>query len=78
MFVLRTLDPALSPPACVPPNLYIDVPETNTFCRWIEELANRGVVAGCGGGSFCPATATTREEMALFVASGFGLTLYGP
>ena len=54
VFVLRTLDPALNPPACVPPNLFADVPETSPFCRWIEELANRGVVTGCGGGNYCP------------------------
>ena len=46
----------LSPrrPAC-PPNMFNDVPETSPFCRWIEELANRGVVTGCGA-----ATCTAR------------------
>ncbi len=29
--------------------LFADVPETSGFCRWIEELARRGVVTGCGG-----------------------------
>ena len=45
VFVLRTLDPAINPPACAPPNLFADVPETSPFCRWIEELARRGVVS---------------------------------
>ena len=40
VFVLRTLDPTLNPPACAPPNLYGDVPESSPFCRWIEELTN--------------------------------------
>ena len=35
-FVLRTLDPSLVPPPCVPPNLYNDVPETSPHCPWIE------------------------------------------
>ena len=78
IFVLRTLDPALNPPACVPPNLFADVPETSSFCRWIEELANRGVVTGCGGGNYCPGAAVTREQMGVFIASSFGLSLYGP
>jgi S-layer family protein len=78
IFVLRTLDPALNPPACVPPNLYADVPDSSPFCRWIEELTNRGVVAGCGGGNYCPNGSVTREQMGVFLAVGFGLTLYGP
>ena len=54
------------PPACTTP-LFNDVPASNPFCRWIEELARRGVVSGCGGGNYCPASAVTREEMAVFV-----------
>jgi hypothetical protein len=77
VFVLRTLDPALNPPACTTP-LFVDVPATSPFCRWIEELARRGVVTGCGGGNYCPASPVTREQMAVFLAGTFGLTLYGP
>jgi hypothetical protein len=78
VFVLRTLDPTLNPSACTPPNLYLDVPETSPFCRWIEELTNRGVVSGCGGGNYCPAAPVTREQMGVFLSATFGLTLYGP
>jgi S-layer homology domain len=80
VFVLRTLDPILNPPACVPPNLFLDVPETNPFCRWVEELANRGVVTGCGGTppNYCPTNPVTREQMGVFISATFGLTLYGP
>ena len=77
VFVLRTQDPTLNPPACAPPNLFNDVPETSPFCRWIEELANRGVVTGCGGGNYCPTADVTREQMSVFLAVTFGLTLYG-
>jgi hypothetical protein len=62
VFVLRLRDPNLSPPPCVPPNLFLDVPETSPFCRWIEELANGGVVFGCGGGNYCPTVPVTRER----------------
>ena len=78
VFALRTLDPALNPPACVPPNLFNDVPETSPFCRWIEELARRNVVSGCGGGNYCPTQPVTREQMGVFISLTFGLTLYGP
>ena len=78
VFVLRTLDPALDPPACAAPNVFDDVPETSPFCRWIEELARRGVVTGCAAGLYCPGAPVTREQMAVFIAAGFSLALYGP
>jgi hypothetical protein len=76
VFVLRTLNPALSPPACGTP-VFADVPAANPFCRWIEELVRRGVVSGCGGGNYCPAAVVTRDQMAVFLTGTFGLTLYG-
>jgi hypothetical protein len=78
VFLLRTLDPTLTPPACAPPNIFNDVPETSAFCPWIEELARRGITGGCGGGNYCPTAAVTREQMAVFLTQTFGLTLYGP
>jgi S-layer family protein len=76
-FALRALDPALNPPACDAP-MFADVPATSGFCKWIEELARRGVVSGCGGGNYCPTAAVTREQMGVFISATFGLTLYGP
>jgi hypothetical protein len=77
IFVLRTLDPALNPPACGAP-MFTDVPASSPFCRWIEELARRGVVTGCGNGNYCPSASVTREQMGVFISATFGLTLYGP
>ena len=76
VFVLRTLDPGLNPPACVAP-MFADVPASSPFCRWIEELARRGVVSGCGGGNYCPLVPVSREQMSVFITVTFGLTLYG-
>ena len=76
VFVLRTLDPALTPPPCGVP-MFLDVPASSPFCRWVEELARRGVVSGCGGGNYCPASPVTREQMGVFLTGTFGLTLYG-
>jgi hypothetical protein len=76
VFVLRTLDPALNPPACGTP-VFTDVPASSLFCRWIEELVRRGVVSGCGGGNYCPTAAVTREQMSVFLTVTFGLVLYG-
>jgi hypothetical protein len=78
VFVLRTLDPALNPPACTAGSeMFNDVPAGSPFCRWIEELARRGVVTGCGGGAYCPTAEVTREQMGVFLSVTFGLTLYG-
>jgi hypothetical protein len=77
VYLLRTLDPLLVPPACGTP-LFTDVPASSPFCRWIEELARRGVVTGCGGGAYCPSLVVSREQMSVFLSVTFGLQLYGP
>src|SRR6185369_9929609 len=76
VFVLLTFDPTINPPACTTP-VFNDVPANDPFCRWIEELARRGVVSGCGGGAYCPNNPVTREQMGVFISATFGLTLYG-
>jgi hypothetical protein len=79
VFVLRTLDPDLDPPNCVAGSeRFNDVPASSAFCRWIEELARRGIVNGCAQGLYCPTAPVTREQMAVFLTQTFGLTLYGP
>ena len=35
-------------------NVFDDVPCSNIFAPWIEELARRGITGGCGGGNYCP------------------------
>jgi hypothetical protein len=77
VFLLHVLDPALSPPACGTP-MFGDVPASSPFCRWIEELARRGITGGCGVGVYCPTNPVTREQMAVFISATFGLSLYGP
>jgi hypothetical protein len=57
--------------------MFGDVPAASPFCRWIEELARRSVVTGCGGGNYCPTAPVTREQMSVFLAVTFGLALYG-
>jgi hypothetical protein len=53
--------------------MFGDVPASSPFCPWIEELARRGVVAGCGGGNYCPNTAISRGEMSVFLVGTFSL-----
>src|SRR6185295_19646384 len=68
VFVLAAKEGAgYAPPACSPPNIFSDVPETSPYCRYIEELFRRGVVTGCTAGTYCPTSPVTREQMAIFV-----------
>ena len=56
-----------APPACDASPRFTDVPAGSPFCRWIEELARRGVVGGCGPNLYCPHTNVPRDQMAVFV-----------
>ncbi len=77
VFLLRTLlGSSYVPPDCT--DLFDDVPCTNPFAAWIEDLFSRGITGGCGGDNYCPASVTTRGQMAVFLERTFGLLLYGP
>ena len=66
VFLLKTEHgSSFTPPACT--GVFTDVPCSSLFAPWIEALASEGVTAGCGGGNFCPATAVTRAQMAVFL-----------
>jgi len=77
VFLLRTLDPTSTPPACTTPP-FGDVPVADPFCRWIRDLAARGVTTGCGGGNYCPGDPNTRGQMAVFLSTAFNMKLYVP
>lgn len=67
VFLLRSREgPAYVPPPCTV-QVFTDVPCSNPYARWINELAARGVTTGCGGGAFCPNGGVTREQMAVFL-----------
>jgi Chaperone of endosialidase/S-layer homology domain len=56
------------PPACVAgQEMFNDVPASNPFCPFIEELSRRGITGGCGGGNYCPDDPVTRQQMAAFL-----------
>jgi len=73
VFLLATQGgPGYSPPACVTPT-FADVPCSSPFGKWVNEIARRGITAGCGGGNFCPTNAVNRSQMSVFLATTFGL-----
>jgi hypothetical protein len=70
-FIIR----ALHPPGYIPPapaqQRFLDVPPTNPFYAFIEEMAVRQITLGCGGGNYCPSDSVTRGQMAAFLVRAF-------
>ena len=51
---------------------FADVQSNDPFYTEIGKLSARGVTLGCGGGSYCPDQAVTREQMAAFILRAKG------
>jgi len=78
VFLLKAAEGgSYAPPACTVPT-FNDVPCSHGFAAWIEELADRGITAGCGGGNYCPDAAVTRGQMAVFLLKAFEGQGYTP
>jgi hypothetical protein len=78
VFLLRALEgPVYVPPDCTTPT-FGDVPCSSGFAKWINEIALRGITAGCAPNLYCPTHLVSREQMAVFLTSTFGLQLNGP
>jgi len=78
-FLLKALNGSgYTPPAAA--GIFGDVPLSNPFAPWVEDLYNRQITAGCSASPllYCPADANTREQMAVFLTKTFSLVLYGP
>ncbi len=44
-----------------------DVPSSNPFYPFVENLVHNGVTGGCGAGNYCPGNPVTRAQMAIFL-----------
>jgi hypothetical protein len=70
---------ALHEPGYVPPTpgsqRFNDVPPSNIFYGHIEEMAVRGITAGCSASPplYCPGQSVTRAQMAAFLVRAFNL-----
>jgi hypothetical protein len=69
-FIIRSLGD-FDPPT-PPSQRFTDVPSSNPFYSYIEQMAVRQITSGCGGGNYCPASSVTREQMAAFIIKGVG------
>lgn len=66
VFLLKaSLGPCYVPPPAT--GGFTDVPVSNPFASWIEDLAGRGITTGCGPGLYCPLQPVTRKQMAVFL-----------
>jgi photosystem II stability/assembly factor-like uncharacterized protein len=72
-FIIRALhEPGYTPPVPAQQR-FVDVPPTNPFYGFIDEMAVRQITLGCGGGNYCPANSVTRGQMAAFLVRAFNL-----
>ncbi len=68
----------------VPPSptgtLFADVPYSNPFCMWIEDLYNRGITGGCASNplQYCPDNIVNRQQMAVFLLKAQEGSTYDP
>jgi hypothetical protein len=58
------------PPAT---GLFNDVDPDFWAASWIEQLAAEGITSGCGNGAYCPGSAVSRAQMAVFLVRTFSL-----
>jgi hypothetical protein len=54
-------------------HIFTDVPVGSMFEPWIEKLAADGITGGCGVNKFCPTSAVSRAQMAVFLTKTFNL-----
>lgn len=55
--------------------IFGDVPTSNGFAAWIEQLQREGITGGCGGGNYCPTAPVNRAQMAVFITTTLNLPL---
>jgi hypothetical protein len=74
-FIIRAL--GMPNPPTPSQQRFADVPPSNPFYAFIEEMAIRGITLGCGTNAqgqplYCPSSPVTREQMAAFIIRALG------
>ena len=78
VFLLKARWGSLFVPAPATGTAFPDVPASNPFAPWIEELVREGITAGCGSGLYCPDNPVTRQQMAVFLLKTLEGSTYVP
>ena len=74
IFLLKgSLGPTYVPPPATG-TVFSYVPGTGFAASWIEDLAGRGITAGCGGGIFCPTAPIKRGPMVTLLVRAFNIS----
>ena len=79
VFLLKSkFESAYVPPAAV--GIFADVPATDPFAPWIEDLYNRGITGGCSSAplEYCPDQPVLRQQMAVFLLKTLLGSSYAP
>jgi uncharacterized repeat protein (TIGR01451 family) len=74
VFLLRVIHGSgFAPPPAT--GVFADVPASNPFAPWIEQLAREGITTGCSTSPslYCPDDAATRGQSAVFIDRSFRL-----
>lgn len=69
--------PFYAPPAATG-SIFGDVPATDGFASWIEQLHNEGIADGCNTTLYCPNDPMTREQMAITLLKAEHGSVYTP
>jgi hypothetical protein len=67
VFLMKSKRGAANQPPAATGTVFGDVPLSNPFAPWIEQLAGWRITGGCGGGNYCPNNPVTRAQMAVFL-----------
>jgi CSLREA domain-containing protein len=67
VFLERGMKGASYTPPPATGTLFNDVGAGDFAAAWIEQLSLDGITSGCGWGSYCPNTAVSRAQMAVFL-----------
>jgi hypothetical protein len=70
VFIIRARYGAAAAFDSPPTPLFTDVPASNIFFPWIQEMEQLGITSGCGPTTYCPDNPVTQGQMAVFVMRG--------
>jgi hypothetical protein len=79
VFLLRGIHgSSYSTPSVAGNTGFVDVPINYWSAGWIKQLAAEGITGGCGTGIYCPESAVTRAQMAIFLLRSKHGASYAP
>ena len=78
VFLMKSRLGAAETPPPATGAVFADVPASNPFAPWIEQLAGFQITGGCGGGNYCPDNPVTRAQMSVFLLKAEHGSAYVP